>query len=159
VKRVPGTAVFLSPGKETTPLALRAQVDHYSVLRDRVVIVTVEGVGVPHVAPADRFDALVLGRGRFKVTHLTIRTGYGDGSDVPAALALARKRGVLERNLDLEHASYFLSRIHIVATRAENMPRWRKRLFLAMARNAASPVEHFGLSSARTVEVGSQIVL
>jgi KUP system potassium uptake protein len=159
VKRVPGTAVFLSPGKETTPLALRAQVDHYGVLRDRVVIVTVEGVGVPHVAPADRFDALVLGRGRFKVTHLTIRTGYGDGSDVPAALALARKRGVLERNLDLEHASYFLSRIHIVATRAENMPRWRKRLFLAMARNAASPVEHFGLSSARTVEVGSQIVL
>jgi KUP system potassium uptake protein len=159
VDRVPGTAVFLSPGKETTPLALRAQVDHYGVLRNRVVIVTVEGVGVPHVEQADRFDALVLGSGRFKVTHLTVRTGYSDETDVPAALALARKRGVLERNLDLEHASYFLSRIHIVATADHNMPRWRKRLFLAMARNAASPLDHFGLPSGRTVEVGSQIAL
>jgi KUP system potassium uptake protein len=102
---------------------------------------------------------LVLGSGRFKLIHLTVKVGYRDESDVPAALALARKRGVLERNLDLEHASYFLSRIHIVPTGERSMPRWRRRLFLAMARNAASPVEHFGLPGERTVEVGSQIAV
>jgi KUP system potassium uptake protein len=159
VERVPGTAVFLSPGKETTPLALRAQVNHSGVLQDKVVIVTLDSVGVPHVSPEDRFVVLVLGSGRFKVIYVTVRVGYSDESDVPAALALARKRGLLERNLDLEHASYFLSRIHIVPTDEPNMPRWRKRVFLAMARNAASPVEHFGLPGDRTIEVGSQIAL
>jgi KUP system potassium uptake protein len=159
VQRVPGTAVFLSPGKETTPLALRAQVDHSGVLQDRVVIVTLDDVGIPHVDPRDAFGVLVLGSGRFKVTHLTVRVGYSDEPDVPAALALARKRGVLERSLDLEHASYFLSRIHIVPSGDHNLSGWRKRLFVKMARNAASPVDHFALPGDRTVEVGSQISL
>jgi KUP system potassium uptake protein len=111
------------------------------------------------VKPEDRFVVMLLGSGRFKVVHVTVKVGYGEAPDVPAALALARKRGLLERNLDLEHASYFLSRIHIIPSDEPNMPGWRKRLFVAMARNAASPVDHFGLPADRTVEVGSQIAL
>ncbi len=38
--RVPGTAVFPHPSKETTPLALRANVEHNHVLHERVLIVT-----------------------------------------------------------------------------------------------------------------------
>jgi KUP system potassium uptake protein len=37
--RVPGVAVFLNPSKSTTPLALRAEVQHNHTLHDRVVIV------------------------------------------------------------------------------------------------------------------------
>jgi KUP system potassium uptake protein len=36
---------------------------------------------------------------------------------------------------------------------------WRKKLFIAMARNAASPIDHFRLPSERTVMMGSQIAL
>jgi KUP system potassium uptake protein len=90
---------------------------------------------------------------------VTLRTGYQDRSDIPAALTLARKRGLLERNLDLEHASYFVSRITITPTRAPGMARWRKRLFVGMAKNAASPIGAFGLPVERTVMVGSQIGL
>jgi KUP system potassium uptake protein len=39
------------------------------------------------------------------------------------------------------------------------MPVWQKRIFLALARNAASPIEAFGLPRARTVEMGSQVAL
>ena len=39
------------------------------------------------------------------------------------------------------------------------MPTWRKKLFIAMARNAASPIEHFGLPADRTVIMGSQVSL
>ena len=76
---------------------------------------------------------------------------------MPEVLALARKRGLLERNLDLEHASYFVSRITLTPTDEPGMHRWRKKLFMAMARNAASPIEHFGLPSDRTLLVGSQV--
>jgi KUP system potassium uptake protein len=45
----------------------------------------------------------------------------------------------------------------ITPTNDPGMRRWRKLLFVALARNAASPMEHFGLSADRTVMVGSQV--
>ena len=85
--------------------------------------------------------------------------GYHDQLNVPEALVLARKQGLLERNLDLEQASYFVSRITITPTDAPGMRHWRKSLFIAMARNAASAIDHFGLPSDRTVIMGSQVAL
>ncbi|MBV8219039.1 MAG: hypothetical protein JO325_11290 [Solirubrobacterales bacterium] len=78
---------------------------------------------------------------------------------MPELLTLARKQGLLERNLDLEHASYFVSRIAIAPTDNGGMDRLGKNLFIAMARNASSPIEHFGLPSDRTVMLGSQVAL
>jgi KUP system potassium uptake protein len=157
IHRVRNVGVYLSPGKSTTPLALRAEVEHHQVFHEKVVIVSVESVSAPNVDIPDRFVVETLGGGLFKVVHVTLRAGYRDTLDVPAALALARKRGLLERNLDLEHASYFVSRMTITPTAEPGMQRWRKRLFTLMARNAASPIQHFGLPVDRTVLAGSHI--
>jgi KUP system potassium uptake protein len=157
--RAPGVAVFLCRDKETTPLSLRADVDHTHTLPEKVVIVSVDTVSIPHVETFDRCAVELLGRGRFKVFHLTARFGYHDNLNIPDALTLARKQGLLERNLDLEHASYFVSRITIMPTDDPGMSRWRKNLFIAMARNASSAVDHFGLPSDRTVIMGSQVAL
>jgi KUP system potassium uptake protein len=157
--RVPGVAVFLNPSKDTTPLALRAEVAHNHTLHEKVVIVSVDTVSIPHVDTFDRFMVERLGRGLFKVFHVTVRNGYLDKLNVPEALALCRKHGRLDRNLDLEHASYFVSRMTITPTEAPGMHRWRKKLFIAMARNAASPIDHFGLPTDRTVMMGSQVAL
>jgi KUP system potassium uptake protein len=157
IHRVPRVGIYLSPDKSTTPLALRADVEHHGVLDDKVLIASVEQVSVPHVDPADQFSVETLGSGLFKVIHVAIRAGYNDQTNVPQALALARKRGLLQRNLDLERASYFVSRMTITPTNARGMRRWRKLLFIALARNAASPIDAFGLSPDRTVLVGSQI--
>jgi KUP system potassium uptake protein len=159
VVRVPGVAVFLNPSKDTTPLALRAEVEHTHILHQQVVIVSVDTVSLPHVEPADGFHVEQLGRGRFKIVHVTLRIGYHDSLDVPAALRDCRKQGLLPRALDLEHASYFVSRITIKPTGAPGMAPWRKKLFIMMARNAASPIDHFGLPSDRTVIMGSQVAL
>jgi KUP system potassium uptake protein len=157
--RVPGVAVFLNPSRDTTPLALRAEVEHTHTLHEKVVIVSIETVSIPNVDPLDRFVVEQLGRGLFKVFHLTIRNGYADTLDVPEMLRLARKQGLFERSLDLEHASYFVSRIAITPTSAPVFRALRKKLFIAMARNAASPIEHFGLPRDRTVIMGAQIAL
>ena len=71
----------------------------------------------------------------------------------------AASRGCSERNLDLEHASILRLPHHHHPDPAPPLRTWRKRLFVAMARNAASPIDHFGLPSDRTVLVGSQIAL
>jgi KUP system potassium uptake protein len=158
LRRVPGTAVFLNPGKQTTPLALRAEVCHNHTMHEKVVIVSVDSIAISRVDDVDRFDVQWMGKGLHKVAHVTIRVGYRDASDVPRALALARKRGLLERSLDLEHAAYFVSRMTIAQSdERRGMARWRKRLFIAMARNAATPIRHFGLPIDRTVMMGTQV--
>jgi KUP system potassium uptake protein len=157
--RTPGVAVFLCRDRYTTPLALRTSVEYTHTLPEKVVIASVDTVSIPHVEPFDRCAVEVLGHGLFKIFHLTTRVGYHDELNVPEALALARKQGLLERNLDLEHASYFVSRITITPTDAPGMQRWRKKLFITMARNASSPIDHFGLPSDRTLMLGSQVAL
>ena len=157
--RIPTVAVFLCRDKHTTPLALRAEVEHTNTLPQRVVIVSVDTISIPHVETFDRCAVEVIGHGLFKVVHLTARFGYHDTLNIPEALALARKQGLLERNLDLEHASYFVSRITITPTDTPGMQRWRKKLFIGMARNASSAIDHFGLPGDRTVIIGSQVAL
>lgn len=157
--RVPGVAVFLCRNEDTTPLALRAAVEDTHTLHEKVIIVSVDRVSIPHVDSFDRFTVEVIGHGLFKLFHVTVRSGYHDELNLPEALQLCRKRGLLERSLDLEHASYFVSRITITPTAAPGMRRWRKKLFIAMARNASSPIEHFGLPGERTLTLGSQVPL
>ncbi len=157
--RTPGVAVFLCRDKDTTPLALRANVEHTHTLPEKVVIVRADTVSIPHVETFDRCAAEVLGHGRFKVVHLTARFGYHDTLSIPDVLVQARKQGMLERNLDIEHASYFVSRITITPTDDPEMPTWRRNLFITMARNASSAIDHFGLPGDRTVIMGSQVAL
>ncbi len=158
VVRSPGVGVFLNPTKETTPLALRAEVEYSNAFPERVLSVCVDQVSIPSVDDEDRFTVERIG-GLFTVWHVTLRVGYHEKLNVPALLKLCRKQGLLEKSLDLEHAKYFLSRITITPTDAPLLRRLGKRLFIAMARNAASPVEAFRLPRDRTVIVGSQVAL
>ena len=157
IMRVPGTAIFLNPGDKTTPLALRAVVRHNHALHEKVVIVSVGSISIPRIDGSDQFEVKLMGHGLYKVVHVTMRCGYRNRQNVPEALAEARKKGLLERNLDLEHASYFLSHITIRPNDEPGMRRWRKKLFVMMARNSASPIEAFHLPSERTVILGSQV--
>jgi KUP system potassium uptake protein len=157
IHRVRSVAVYMSPSKDTTPLALKADVERHGIFHEKVLIVSVESHSVPCVDPPERLFVETLGSGLFKIKHVTICAGYQDKTDIPAALALARKRGLLERNLDLEHASYFLSRITITPNHQPGMSRWRKHLFVAMARNAASPIETCNQPVDRTATGGALI--
>jgi KUP system potassium uptake protein len=158
VVRVPGTAVYLNARSETTPLALRAAVEYTHAMHEAVVIISIETTKAPYVDESERLVVDDLGYEDDGIVHLTARFGYQDTPDVPRLLALAEKTG-LECEIDAEGAVYFLSQVTIVPTAAPGMARWRKRLFVAMARNAASPVDYFRLPGERTVTLGSVIEL
>jgi KUP system potassium uptake protein len=158
VFRAPGTAVCLNAGKLTTPLALRENLDYNHVLHESVVIVSVNTRGVPRVPPSDRVVVDELGHEDDGILHLTVHYGFQDDHDVPSALRLAVDLG-LEVEIDVETATYFISKITIVRGPDRSMPRWRKTLFLALSRTSASPVEYFGLPERRIVTMGSYIDL
>jgi KUP system potassium uptake protein len=95
--RVRGTGVFLNASADTTPLALRANVEH--------------------VHPQDQCD------------------------------------------IDFDGATYFLSWSTIRVTDATGMDRWRKRLFVAIWRNSANPVEYLRLPDRRAITIGWEVPL
>ncbi|MDQ6816106.1 MAG: potassium transporter Kup [Actinomycetota bacterium] len=159
VVRVPGTAVFLNSDPKTTPLALRANVEHNHVRHETVVILSIQTERVPHIAECDRLLPDDLGARGDGITRLTARFGFQDDTDVPEALRQANRLGLLEGACDFDTASYFLSQITIVRSDTPGMSGWRKKLFLHLAHNAASPVEYFRLPDHRTITIGERIEL
>jgi len=157
IKRLPGVAVYLNASRDTTPLALRVGVERLRAIPSEVVIVTVETTNAPYVSPDDRAIFDPLGYDHDGYSHITLRFGFRDEPDIPRALGLARRAKKLEVDFNPYHATYFLSQITIVATSRSGMPRWRKALFITMARNAASPANYFHLPAERVVTLGSQI--
>jgi KUP system potassium uptake protein len=156
--RVPGTAVFLNRGKDTAPLALRANVEHNHVLHKHVLILTVETKPAPHVPAAERITVDDLGYKDDRITHVAARFGYMDPQNIPALLPLIREADI-ERPLENEELSYFLSRIEIILGHTPGMSRWRKRLFIATSQITADAAEVFQLPREQTLIVGSRIEL
>jgi len=154
--RVPGTAVFLNRGKNTAPLAMRANVDHNHVLHEQVLIIAIDTVSVPRVADSERVDVDELGRANDGIIHVTAHFGYMETPNVHHVLELLDPRRT-EGRIAVDGASYFLSSIELVVGAAPEMPRWRKYLFIATSHITADAVEHFGLPRDRTVIMGSRI--
>ena len=158
MRRSPGVGIYLSPTPQSTPLALRVGVERVHAIPEEVVIVTVETADVPHVPPAERFTFDDLDHQEDGYSQITLRFGYMDDPAVTAALVHARKvANGLPVDFNPYHATYFLSQITIVPVRGQGMAWWRKRLFVAMARNAASPTDYFNLPAERVVTLGSRI--
>jgi KUP system potassium uptake protein len=157
--RAPGTAVCLSAGKQTTPLALRDNLQYNQVLHEHVVIVSVATGTVPHVDPSEQVvvdDDLDYTGDDF--LYLTIKYGFQDKRDVPAALRRAAEQGMLG-DLDIEDAIYLVSEITLVSGDDPGLRPWRKRLFLLLARTSRSPVNSYHLPKHRIVTIGSYIEL
>jgi KUP system potassium uptake protein len=159
VYRSPGTGVFLNANRETTPLALRELFEHTRTLPEATLIMSIETLRVPHVPTEEQVSCDDLGYGDDGISHVTARLGFQDEMDVPRLLRLSMEKG-LESEIDLENPSYFLSQITIVPNdKSEGLARWRKKLFIAISRNSASPVEYFRLPDDRVVTMGSHIEL
>ncbi|MGE5408378.1 MAG: potassium transporter Kup [Syntrophothermus sp.] len=156
--RLPGTAVYLNVRRETTPLALRMTLERNRAVHETVIILSIETTKAPYVPESERLVVDALGYEDDGISHLTARVGFQDTADVPRMIELAAEVG-LERGVDVDGAIYFLSQVSVTRGPAPGMSAWRKRLFVALSRNAASPVEYFHLPRERTVSLGSTIEL
>ncbi|GAA2271983.1 potassium transporter Kup [Glycomyces scopariae] len=155
--RVPGTAVFLDRGKQSAPLALRANLEQNHARHAQIVVLSVETQPVPRVAEADRLCVDQLGDDRDAVIHVTARFGYMETPDVPRALEAIDPEQAEGRRLNLDRATYFLSTIQLKPGRQKTMATWRKHLFIATSHITADAAEHFRLPRDRTMIIGSHI--
>ena len=149
--KVPGTAIFMNSGSTGTPSALLHNIKHNKVLHERVVVLTVAIAEVPYVDEDERVELTDLGDGFYRVI---LHYGFMEETDVPAALARLDMCG---GPFEMMQTSFFLSRQTLLSADKPGMAIWREKLFAWMMRNAATPMEFFGLPTNRVVELGSQV--
>lgn len=151
LKRVPGTAIFLSSRVEGVPPALLHNVKHNKVLHERIIILTIQTEGVPHLPHAGRAEVTDMGEGFYRIVW---RHGFMEDVDIPAAMKTIEGCG---GPVGIMESSYFLSRQTLIASDRPGMAIWREKLFAWMIRNAETPMEFFNLPTNRVVELGSQV--
>lgn len=154
--RIPGTAIFLNRGGDNTPLSMKTNVDHNHMLHEHVIIVAIETPPVPRVPDTERIVVDDLGFRDDGIFYVTARYGFMERPNVPAALALVDP-ALTEGPIDLDNASYFLSKVEVIAGPAPTMAQWRKRLFIAISHMTGDAAGYFGLPLERTVIVGARV--
>ena len=148
---VAGTAVFLTGNHESVPMSMAHNLKHNKVLHKRVIFLTIVIEPVPHVPEDRRIEYSDLGEDFHRVIA---RYGFMQEPDVPRILDACSKHKLTFKVME---TTFFLGRESLIATRKPGMAMWRKRLFVALARNSQSPAAFFHIPPNRVIEVGAQI--
>jgi KUP system potassium uptake protein len=151
--RVPGTAVFLTRlSRGVHPLVLQ-HVRQIGAIPQTIVTLRVVFSDHPRVRREERID---LQRIATSFWHLTIRYGFLEFPNVPAAVAQASKKA--GGALTLDDPVYFSERDEIVPKPGTSYW-WRlqRALFAFMFRNSLHAVDRLDLPTASLVEVGRRI--
>jgi KUP system potassium uptake protein len=151
--RVRGTAVFMTSNPDGVPLTLLHHLRHNQVLHEQVVLTCVVTEEVPEIPDDERIGHDALGQG---IHQVIVRYGFLQTPNVMAALLSLRDFGL---DVDPERTTYYLGRQTFLATSSAGLPKWRKRLFVFLHRNAPSATVYYNIPPSRVVEVGAQIEL
>jgi KUP system potassium uptake protein len=151
ILRVRGTAVFMTGGTDTVPIALLHNLKHNKVLHQRVVFLTVVTEDIPRVPARDRVVVEGLAEGFYRIT---VRYGFFQEPDIPKVLRLCKAFGL---EFEMMDTSFFLGRETMVSSTHPEMPEWRQRLFVIMSRSAVSATDFFRIPAGRVVELGIQV--
>ena len=145
--RVPGHAVFLTQSHESTPPAFLQTVRHNKVLHELVVFLKIVTEQVPLVSRMKQLDIGEFAPGIYRVT---VRHGFMETPEIPVLLQQCQEQGV---PVNLPDTTYFLSRIHSLATPKPGMALWREHLFVFLSRNARRTSFFLGIPSEQAVEI------
>jgi KUP system potassium uptake protein len=150
---VPGTAVFLTAINHLAPTSLMHNLKHNRVLHERSIILTIATTDSPRVPQSERVEIQPMD-GVF--TRVIARYGFMETPNVPKILAHCRRKGLA---IDPDNTSFFLSRRSLHAAAKNGMPKWRKWLFIALARSADDATSYFQIPRDRVIEIGTQIAI
>jgi KUP system potassium uptake protein len=154
VARVPGTAVYLSPDRNSVPAALMHNLKHNKVLHQRIVFLTIGNEDVPHVPDHERTEVRVIERGH--VYQATLHYGFMEEPDVPKGLKLLERHGLKFDALD---TTFFLGKATLARAAKPGLFTWRRELFRWMQRNSPATAEYFKLLPDRVIELGTRVTL
>ncbi len=153
IKRVKGSAVFLTGHPKNIPLAMSYNLEHFKSLHSNVILLNFSLLEIPRVPNSDKLNIVELGSGFYQVTAFY---GYMESPNVPKIFALAKGQGL---DIPLLESSFFLGREKLIVNGNHYMSRWRAHLFSFLSRNAYDASAFFEIPEDRVVEVGIRLTI
>ena len=151
ISKVPGTAVFLTASPGMTPVALLHSLKHFRCLHEQNIVLSIVTRDLPRLSDETRVSIEEIAPG---FRRIILHYGYAEDPDVPRALLLCRQKGV---RFDIMSTSFILSRRNLRPSVRPTMPMWQARIYIWMARNAATAQDYFRIPAGRVVEIGTQL--
>ena len=149
--RTQGTAIYLTTFADAASSSLMQNLRHNGVLHERVVLLTVQLLEEPFVAPEDRLRVRELGSGLHRAV---LCYGFMEKPDIGHDIAGLAGLGI---SVDPVNTSFFIGHNNVVSGGHPLLPSWQRHLFLMLSRFSASPTDFLGLPANQTVELGSRI--
>jgi KUP system potassium uptake protein len=153
IQRVNGTAIYMTRDVDHVPPALSVNLKHYKAIHEQVLLVKVDTLNVPRVPEAERMVVQQLGKG---FVTISLFYGFMQQPNIPRALSHLHQFGV---KTDMKEATYFMTRVRVVATPGSGMWLWREKMYATMHRNASEASDFFHLPANRVIETGSPITI
>jgi len=150
IKKVPGTAIYLTRSPTCTPPAFLHNINHNKIIHRRIIFIAIGVKNVPHVRAENRITFGQLPKDAYRVL---VKYGYMDSPDLRAVIRIIQNRHL---KIDMEETTFFLSRDTLIPTKSVGMNRWRDRIFAFMARNADRAVSYYNIPPERVFEIGAQ---
>jgi len=150
-QRVPGIAVFMTPNPEGVPHAMLHNLKHNKVLHEKVLILTVKFLDVPHTNTEERVTVEAMLHEFYRVT---VRYGFKDEPDLPRDLVLCAGLGIAVEPME---TSFFIGKEILIPSEKTGMAIWRKKIFIGLFRTAETITNQFKLPPNRVVELGAQV--
>ena len=151
--RVPGTAIFLTANAKLAPTSLMHNLKHNRVLHERNVILTIVTKDVPRVPRADRVEVTQLDGTFWRVIA---SYGFMETPNVPKIFTHCKRKSL---NVEMNEASFFVSRRSLRAASKNGLPRWQKRIFIWLAGAAEDATSYFQIPRDRVIEIGTQVAI
>ncbi|MEK9714626.1 MAG: potassium transporter Kup [Methylophilaceae bacterium] len=150
IARVKGISVFMTPNSNGVPHALLHNLKHNKVMHEKVVILTVKFLDIPHVKQKNMLNIVKLPNNFYQAT---VNYGFSDEPNIPRELSKSTIRGL---KFEPMATSYFIGKESLVITKDQNMGVIRKRIFSFLFNSSEEITNQFKLPVNRVVELGSQ---
>jgi KUP system potassium uptake protein len=150
IARVKGISVFMTPNSNGVPHALLHNLKHNKVMHEKVVILTVKFLDIPHVKQKNMLKIVKLPNNFYQAT---VNYGFSDEPNIPRELSKSTIRGL---KFEPMATSYFIGKESLVITKDQNMGVIRKRIFSFLFNSSEEITNQFKLPVNRVVELGSQ---
>jgi KUP system potassium uptake protein len=152
IPRVPGTAVFLTRTERGTPPVMQWHVKHNRALHEHLVVLRVDILSVPWVAPDSR---ITLEEVMPNFWRAEARFGFMERPHIPELLAISKSLGC---TVDLDDVTYYVGHETVIGRDdGRGLPAWQEEIFAVMERNAIHVSDFFSLPTGQVVEIGRQV--
>lgn len=155
--RVSGTAIYMTGDPWGVPVPLLHNLKHNKVLHERVAILTIQTLEIPHAGKEERVEIQEIIPNLYRIVA---KYGFMEIPKMKHILEACRQQDI---HFQVQETTFVLGRETILPTKNQlhhsgpAMSQWREKIFAVMSRNAQRPTAFFKIPPNQVIEVGIQV--